>query len=36
MPGQHLRAIDRDVPTVHEKVTGAIEQRRAAMQAPAG
>jgi CRP-like cAMP-binding protein len=34
MTGQHLRAIDRDMPAVHAKIVEAIEMRRA-MQAAA-
>jgi CRP/FNR family transcriptional regulator, cyclic AMP receptor protein len=33
MTGQHLRAIDREMPAVHTKIVEAIEARRAAMQA---
>jgi CRP-like cAMP-binding protein len=36
MTGHHLRAIDREMPTVHTRIVEAIEQRRAAMQASAG
>jgi CRP/FNR family cyclic AMP-dependent transcriptional regulator len=36
MTGQHLRAIDREMPTVHATIVQAIESRRAAMQAPTG
>jgi CRP-like cAMP-binding protein len=36
MTGHHLRAIDREMPTVHTQIVEAIEQRRAAMQVSAG
>jgi CRP/FNR family transcriptional regulator, cyclic AMP receptor protein len=36
MTGHHLRAIDREMPTVHTRIVEAIEERRAAMQASAG
>jgi CRP-like cAMP-binding protein len=36
MTGHHLRAIDREMPTVHTRIVEAIVQRRAAMQASAG
>ena len=36
MTGHHLRAIDREMPTVHTRIVEAIEERRAAMQPSTG